>query len=342
MRLARFLLPAVMTSALIGFGVYSQSEESPQAMKTYDWTSTESAPADFPMQILRADLALADGGTYYVPDDRTAHNEWGAVGATHLVGDDLKALPKVLNAQWYSYIEDTFYGGEFELPTEAIQAFFDEGLDSPHRGERRAFDKVIFGFGPEGEGAVWLSGHSTVVQVMRFQAPKIELDWSVVLDDPDVPRETFVEVILNETLGDRQEEIAARLPLDGYWPRRQQRFAYSVEVNGAAELDLLRLETLNGERLHFDADGPLVPRSKLGILRRIAIEWVGHGGELRLAEISVPEEEALTAFEKLGAGDGSLKLVIQIAASSNGLAVLLQNDELEYEFSADGIQVYSR
>ena len=112
---------------------------------------------------------------------------------------------------------------------------------------------------------------------MRYQAPRLELDWSAVLDDPGIPKEAFVEIILEETLGERLAEVMQRLLLDGYWSRRQQRFDYSLQVEGAATLDLLRLETLNGERLHFDADGPLIPRSKLGVVRGITVEWSGHG-----------------------------------------------------------------
>lgn len=339
---ARYAAIAALVMAFVGYGITTQSDEGPAAMKTYDWTSSDSAPADFPIQLVRADLLLADGGTYYVPDDRTVHNGWGSIGATHFVGEDEKALPEKLTVSWYSYIEDVFYGGEFDLPTGALEALFDNGLESPRRGERRDYERVIFGFGPEGEAAVWAAGFGTVVQVMRFQAPQVDLDWKLVLDDPEVPREMFIDMILDEALEQRRADIENRLPLNGYWARRQQRHPLTVAVSGAAKLEMLRLETMNGERLHFDEDGPLVARNKLGIPRNVTLEWTGQGGEERIAEIALNEDEALRAFERLSGEHDDMRLNIQIAQSSNALTLVLTNAELEYEFSRSAIEIFSR
>lgn len=311
-------------------------------MQKFKWTSTQSAPTEFPIQLINADLLLEDDSTYYIPDDRSVYNGWGQLGATHIVGDDDKALPVKLAATWFSYIEGKFFRGEFDLPKDALQAFFNAGLESPRRGEHRNFDKIVFGFGPEGEGAVWVSGFGTTVQVMRFTAPEIDLEWTSVLDNPDVSKDVFIEMVLFEALGNRREAIKQLLPLDGYWRQRQQKFKYSLSVLGAAEVTLLRLETLNGERLHFDEEQPLVPRTKLGFPRMLTIEWTGQKGEKRLAEIILDEDEVLTSFERLAQDTNSMNLIVQISEASNAVAILLQNEELEFEFSNDGAKVFSR
>ena len=54
---------------------------------------------------------------------------WVNLAQVHVVGDDFKPLPNKLVITWFSYIENKFYTGEFDLPYDKIKQLFDEGLD---------------------------------------------------------------------------------------------------------------------------------------------------------------------------------------------------------------------
>jgi hypothetical protein len=62
-------------------------------MKKYDWSSTENAPAKYPMQILKGNYVLEDGGTLGVMKGSFLRNGWGTLGSLSVVGDQYKALP---------------------------------------------------------------------------------------------------------------------------------------------------------------------------------------------------------------------------------------------------------
>src|SRR5690625_6866949 len=47
--------------------------------------------------------------------------------SSHIVGLDLKPLPDRLDIKFFSYTENQFYHGVFELPYERILSLFSEG-----------------------------------------------------------------------------------------------------------------------------------------------------------------------------------------------------------------------
>lgn len=337
------LLLAVL-SLFVGVGYVTQIDGKTETVEKFEWTASQSAAKAYPIELVRADLALADGSSYYVPDKRAVYNGWGQLGATHIVGDDEKSLPTHLDALWFSYIEGKFYEGRFELPTEEIQRYFSAGFESPRRGEKRVFDTILFGFGPEGEGSIWMSGHGNVIKVSRFKGDETDADWKNVVDNPDITREAFTQLILSEAMTPAGAEQALKNGYEeGSWPRRQQRLDWSFKIEAVDEITLIKLDTLNGEKLNFFEDlSPVIARSGHGIPGRIQFQWIGNNGEKRAATIIFDAEESLEAFEKLaGQSDGDLQLNLKVSSSSNGLAVILQTTKLEYEFEKATIEIFS-
>ena len=326
--------------ALIASFSFFGSDARATDMPRYEWTATNSAPAAYPVELVRADLELADGGTYYVPDRRVINHGWGKAGATHIVGDALKALPKRLDAVWFSYVENAFYAIKTELPVAAMDAFFKTGIDSPLPGENHAFDRIIFGFGPEGEGAVWLSAHTNTVDVFHFKGRKVDFNWRDMVDNPDISRQDFIAIILQESLG-AAGSAATYAP--GAWPRRQQRWKWSVEVNSAAKINLLQVHFFNGEALHVLPDiGFNAKREIYAAPHRILLHWTGEGGKKRSGRITFDADETLTAFAKLAATGEALSLIIDISENSNALAVELASKSLILSFEKVALEVYSR
>lgn len=313
-------------------------------MARFEWTSTNSAPKTYPVELIRADLTLADGSDYYVPDKRVIHHGWGKPGATHFVGEAEKALPARLSATWFSYVENKFYAIDTELPTDVFLDWVSQGIESPQRGSKHDFDRMVFGFGPEGEGAIWLSAHSNMIDVFRFRGAEAQVEWTELIDNPDISRAEFIQIILEEALGPEGAKKAQETgyPL-GTWPRRQQRWTWALNVSGASEISLLKFSSLNGEVFHFFEDlEPNIGHFLIGAPEEVLLHWNGVAGQTRSAILRFNASETLEAFEELAAAGGAIALHIELSESANALAVTLETSDVIYEFEHVRSEIYSR
>src|SRR5690625_5873636 len=79
----------------------------------------------------------------------------GVMFSSHIVGPDLKPLPDKLHIKYFSYLEDQFYEGNFDLPYEKILFLFREGSKDKDNTE---YNRIMVGVAPGGSVAVWLQG----------------------------------------------------------------------------------------------------------------------------------------------------------------------------------------
>lgn len=343
LRLAAALALLVAGLAVVFLLPTTTPEKEPQ-MPRFEWTSTNSAPEAYPVELVRADLILADDTDYYVPDKRVIHHGWGRPGATHIVGEAEKPLPINLKATWFSYVENTFYEIDTPLPQDILLELANKGIESPQRGTKHAFDRLVFGFGPEGEGAVWFSAHSNMIDVFRFKGRQAQVEWTDLIDNPDIPRAAFIDMILEEALGQQGAETAR---VNGYqtgsWPRRQQRWDWTLKVSGASEISLLKFSSLNGEVFHFFDDlEPNVPRAPFGAPTEVLLHWAGPGGQRRSATLRFAASETLQAFEELAATGDALTLHVELSKNANAVAVTLETPDVIYEFEQLHAEIFSR
>lgn len=118
------------------------------AMDKYEWKATESAPDNFPMEIVSGDLVFPDGRSLYIPRGKVIHKGWGTMVSSHIVGEDLKPLPEQLKISYFSFVENKFYRGSFLLPREKIHGLFKKGYYSPkHKGEV-TYNRIMTGVAP--------------------------------------------------------------------------------------------------------------------------------------------------------------------------------------------------
>ncbi|MEM6276577.1 MAG: DUF2931 family protein, partial [Pseudomonadota bacterium] len=99
-RLRRIATAACLLGATLLFNTLTEASAEDADMLRFEWTSTNAAPKSYPIELLRAELVLADGTSYSVPDRRAIYHGWGVPGATHFVGEPEKALPVRLIATW--------------------------------------------------------------------------------------------------------------------------------------------------------------------------------------------------------------------------------------------------
>ena len=312
-------------------------------MTRYAWLPTESAPTDYPMEIVRGDLIFDDGSTLYIPDRRVIHNGWGEIGSTHIVADEFKPVPVALDLTWFSYTENAFYQGKFTLPKDKMETMFAAGLLSPLDGSEITYDRIIVGMAPGGDVSVWMGAETIVTETAVFKGTPVDLPFTEVIDNPAVAREGFIRSALEEALPEATLERLAKegVPV-GKWRDYTLRFAWMPALQGGGTLRSVWVSTLNGEDewLDFTQGQDFAPTRARPI--RIRLYWETTAGMDLMAEIDFDEAEVIAAFAKLTEGDPapSLRLMLEPSDTLQTVDTFLMSGDLLYRFEKTRAQVY--
>jgi hypothetical protein len=174
----------------------------------FEWHATDSAPEGYPMEIRQGSFHYHDrSGGLYIPTGATLRSGWGQDVSTHVVGPRLKPLPDSFDIYFFSYTENQFYRGKFDLPYEEILALFRAGVQE--NPDRPIYDGIMVGVAPGGVVSVWLSGYKTK-EVFFGQAEKVEITPSKGHDlplDSKAEADTYTNEVLIDTV--KPEQLAS-------------------------------------------------------------------------------------------------------------------------------------
>jgi hypothetical protein len=301
-------------------------------MAKYEWIASNSAPKGCPMEITSGDFLFPNGGSLYIPP-KLLHAGWGTKVSLHAVGDDTKSLPDRMQITFYSYLEDKIYQGSFKLPYEQISDLFADGYRA-HRDKSgwSTFDSIVAGVAPGGTVAVWVSGIERQVEVFFGQAQAVSLNWHSTLSMPlDVSRRETRETELAEELP-RDPLIAqmmVSIPFDR-WAAYRTRYQWQPRFENMGAPDYVsRILFLNGERDYMDIPLDEAARhARLPIPRYMQFAAMVDG-ELLSHQITFDEDEIMTAFSRLSAGDRPLELVFayKVQDGASTFVVLLRSSQ---------------
>ena len=314
----------------------------------FDWLATESAPKDYPMEIVKGDLFYPDSGSLYVPDRKRIRHGWGTPISTHVVGADLKPLPERLAITYFSYTENQFYQGRFDLPYEKILALFQQGFYSPNEKKHITYDSVVVGVAPGGTVSVWLlsEGASRVMEVFSGQAEKADIDWTRIMDNPDITREEFIRLEIEESISPEALQALKKngVPL-GLWQTYRKRYDWQPLFTGLTPPELIkRLRYFNGERefLYYPLD-----EANAAALRPIPKEmrfvWEWPKGRRLLFELTFNEAEIFAAFQQLGEQGQPIKLEMRMEVKEDKktyFSVLLRNEKEAISLKRTNLENY--
>ncbi|WP_168204110.1 DUF2931 family protein [Aliikangiella coralliicola] len=271
-------------------------------MNKFDWLASESAPEGFPMRIIEGNFYDSKGGSLYIPTKAGIHHGWGTAVSTHIVGADKKPLPNRFDILCFSYAENVFYGGEFDLPYEHILALFKSKYYSPRTAEDATFRKLVAGVTPGGYVTVWAVGIGRQIEVFKGQLDKIDVPWTRVLDNPNVSREDYIESSLKEALSDVQyQQIKqGKIPF-GIWEKYAQRFPWKPKVIGLDSPDLIRdIEFFNGERDYYSLDhGNDWNDREHTIPQKLTFKWKADGLSAVKATFTFDFDDISRAFNEI-------------------------------------------
>lgn len=312
------------------------------AMEKYEWLPTESAMTGYPMELIKGDFVFADKSGIYIPDRRVIHNGWGQTGSIHIAGSPFKPIPEKMVVSWFSYTEDKFYTGTFDLPVKKIAKLFKQGLIGPASKKRVTYNKIIAGLAPEGGVSVWLATQGVVLEVATFEASEAQMPWTTVLDNEKVTRAEYIAMVFEETLSNVQQiELNEHGIRQHLWQSYTRQYSWQLEVVGVKPAQLW-LETFNGESEFFGFADSDRPRQRRAVPTSIKVDWQNAAAKRYFAIIDFDEEEVFQAFEKLSQGKTDHPLVLQIEfnPTSPALDVFLRDGEFVLKLDKNSVKIH--
>lgn len=331
-------------------------------MTKFDWQATESAPEGYVMRIIGGSFGYHDdSGSLYVPDKVEIDHGWGLGRSSHIVGPDLKPLPKNLHITFFSYTENQFYQGRFDLPYDKILKLFQEGYDDPIDGGRETYNALVVGVAPGGAVAVWARGALRTTEVFFGQAEKIKGRWSSVTNNTRIPREEYIRSSIEYSLAPtkpdgekdlnspqtRQALAALRkngVPI-GRWNTYRTRYRWQPLFTRMAIEDglIYHIRYFNGEQdyLYYPLQ-PGIAESARPVPSELYFEWKRPGRGL-VIKLFFNEAEILAAFQKLGANNQPLQLEMRLDTADGKAAftVWLRNDKEAIELERTTVKHYN-
>ena len=314
-----------------------------RGMKKYEWLASNSAPSGCPMELVDGEFIFPNKGSLYIPHT-TVHQGWGQKVSLHVVGADTKSLPDSMNITFYSYLEDKFYRGSFQLPHERIADLFAEGFTLyPFKRppQQITYNAIVAGVAPGGAVSVWVSGIRKQVEVFFGHAMEASLDWHTSMRMPEyVERETVRKnTIANAASTDPLvAEMQSALPL-GLWASYRTRYVWQPRFEGLNQpIRVDAIKYLNGEReyLELPLDLP-AQRSPRAVPHYIEFNT----GTTGAYNVTFDETEALALFPRLGRNDTPLELVFRYRPESNERTVLLRNAHESVAFEHVKIEIFA-
>ncbi|MCM8532327.1 MAG: DUF2931 family protein [Lentisphaeraceae bacterium] len=286
------------------------------ASKKYEWLATESAPKNYPMQIIYGAFICPNGYVQKVPHSKIINEGWGTIISHWIIGDRFKPLPSKLEITWFSFTENKFYDGEFDLPLDKITALMNEGYVS-HTGsgqEKEIYNKFMAGVAPGGHVSVWATGGSDIRAIATFKAEEIDVPWKYVLDNPSITREAYIESVLSKRVTEETSPLKTPIVL---WQEYEQQFKWKLKFETPQTVESVFLNFLNGERRYLDYNSkhPLNLKKLTNNVHPVPenIRYVFETAEKKkyLIKIYFDHQKTFEAFKGFEAESGEFKLEVK-------------------------------
>lgn len=217
---------------------YFLSDKKQKEMLTktekFRWSVEVGADLTAPMEVAYGDFTDSKGEFQWIPSgEYLGNNRWEDGGGSYVVGDETRRIPERMSITWFSYTEDKFYTGDFELPQKRIYDLFkkDYGYYMEDNGtqSKNEYNTFTIGLAPQGLLTLWISGCATT-EIGTFQAHEdLTANWNVFSKNPN--REEVIKNYQKDMLPFVQEEIKQNKISNKIYKNRLKRYNYTIGVN---------------------------------------------------------------------------------------------------------------
>lgn len=210
----------------------------------FEWLASAGASEEYPMEIVNGSFIASDGSTQWIPDGEYLKSGWGNGNGVWSVGDQIRKIPERMEVTWFSYAENKFFAGEFELPQQMIYTFFKKNYGKGIYPDGTEFDlkfsELTIGLAPKGLITLWISGFAQI-EIGTYQAHEINIEWKNFYKG-EATQEVVVKSYQKDMLPFVQDEIAQNKISNIYWKNLLERHHYSVKFNKENEYKLYDYE----------------------------------------------------------------------------------------------------
>lgn len=212
----------------------SDKKQKEMLVKTekFEWLVQVGADLTAPMEVFYGDFTDSKRESQWIPSgEYLGNNRWEDGGGTYVVGDEKRRIPERMSITWFSYAEDKFYTGDFELPQKKIYDLFkkdygtytnDNGTESVNK-----YSTFVLGIAPKGLVTLWISG-CAVTEIGTYQAHETQINWN---DFHKGDKATLLELRQKQMPRFVQEEIKQNKISNEYYKNRLKRYHYTIGVN---------------------------------------------------------------------------------------------------------------
>ena len=308
------------------------------------WTPSVCAPKDYPVMVISGVVTTGKVGGVPIMREFMNSSNWGEISGRH-ISINSRSIPNGLGIRWYSYVENKFYGGFFDLPVEKLTQLFAKRFVSMNgKKANSSYNHVLVGMAPKGYVHVWLYGDGTVSEVGIFQAEEISMTlhefdshmWEAEEDQDAALAEWRAEHLEENKNADSLVRQHVPIP-DGLWKDKyREKFLSRVvfkygDPNALTDMYTVRYfngeaEVLSGEALKSNA---LQERPRFW---QLIFKW-SFGRELRKTFIYFDQAEMEAAYTRLYNGqstDLACELRVDVNPENNFNRVYLQLQGAEY------------
>lgn len=299
----------------------------------YRWDISESAPTEYVVQIIEGDFTTADGYSKGIPTRVTLANGWGKGRSSIASGPEEMAAPTAMSISWFSFREDTFYRGNFELPTGKIESLLGSPRPKPYTYNEVPGGTFIVGIAPKGYVVVWLTGLGYREVVFTGTAePVTDIPWEAVFNNPDFTKQEIMATTIQHELDRAKDSPNLENPI--YWRQLHEElynFDIQIEAPYTAYSMVAEFNDQTGGEL-FSNELELFGKVKRSIPVSFNFDFL-FPDRVPVASISITDkDEMYAAFRKLSP-DRSTRLRVVITMEGSLLSwkyqprLRVENDE---------------
>ncbi len=222
-----------------------------------DWQPGINAPKYYPIRIVFGSFSNGERGCGIATGGRR-NGGWGLGGMEMVTG---RFIPNKLTLGWFSYAEDKFYKGEFDLPADTMQALFKQGFVD-RDGDVFRYNYLIVNVYPKGGVALWMKvGGSRIVEIAHFQGEEMEYNWKSMFPDMTDTREELNEFVMQHAKGSLEYIALHGITQEPYKTIFRQRYSYTIALDSVPHNKTIfispdfyngEMDTMSGEELEHN------------------------------------------------------------------------------------------
>jgi hypothetical protein len=311
--------------------------------------SASPATADgYPVEIYRGNFIQADGRSFPIPSGNFLEGSWGQSGTIASLGEAEQAVPDSLEILWFSYPEDTFYEGHFQLPRKHMHELLKQGYWNTATGKQETYYNLTVCVLPKGGVVLWLTGQNQVL-LGRFQAHKTAFDFKQF--NAGASRAEIVQDERARLTLEVKQQLATNTLSSQKWDAYLQRYPWQLAFNQPVRLTTYSINYLNAEGTSFPLTPDLAPYAQVvlapspkAVPKDLALTvQAQHGAYYKIWVDSLDETETMRAFQTLRQlrPQSPLTFLVELSKDFQKGTIHLKNDAREILIAKARIRIIS-